>query len=218
MWSNPIVPPRNPDAHSSNGIREIIKESLREFIPQFLEEAAKASSDLNTVNRPAAPAPERANSSRFSESDERVPSRKNGISRTHFSGGFLVPPSQRDRSSEHANEPQPHPPSRMPPVEDRRSHRGLASPSRTPTSKPSNRRVLLTSHGGGAHRPNRPIISQQSSSQQGSFVFSLSREDQDSTTAHRRSVEFEGSSPTLRVAVSRQPRQSPEHLQGMFCS
>ena len=187
-------------------------------MPQFLEEAAKASSNLNAVNQPAAPAPERPNSTRFPESDDRVPSRKGGISRTRLSGGFLAPPSQRDRSSEDANSPRPHPPSRMPPVEDRRSYRRLASSLLTPTSKPSNRHVLPTGRGGGAHRPNRTIISQQSSSQQGAFVFSLPRGDQDSTTAHTRSVEFEGSSPTLRVAASRQPRQSPEHPRGMFCS
>ena len=211
--------PKHSNAPGSNAdIRDIVKENLRELIPQFLGEVVKASSNLNTVNLPAAPAPEQPNSTRFPESDDRVPSRKGGLSRTRLSGVFLAPSSQRDRNSEDANSPRPPPPSRMPPVEDRRSYRRLATSLLTPTSRPSNRRVLPTGRGGGAHRPNRSIISQQSSSQQGSFVFSLPCGDQDSTTAQTRSVEFEGSSPTLRVAASRQPQQFPEHPRGMFYS
>ncbi|KAF9790769.1 hypothetical protein BJ322DRAFT_1104417 [Thelephora terrestris] len=219
-WSNLISPTRHSDAVNSNTIREIVKENLRELIPQYLGEAAKAPNDLKFLERPTTLAPRRSlggpsNPARFLESDDRASSNNGGINNTRFPGSFTfnVPIPQTDRRNDEENRPQQRLFSEMPPIESRQFDHGSATLFRTPAPKSSHRYGLPADHDRITHGQNQQIASRQSKAQQGSG-FSFLHRDRDSTAVHTKSGELASSSPTLHVMANRPPRQPLRHPQG----
>ena len=176
-------------------------------------------SEFNYADRAIAPLPRRSrgglsNPARFPESDDRLSSRRDGTSLTRFSSSFnfnvLVPQRNED-----ANNPQQRPYSGMSRAESRRVGDGYSLQTTMP--KASHRSRIPADHDGTTHGLNQPIVSQRSNVQQESSVSSFLRHDGDSTTAHTRSVEHEGSSPTLRVVANRLHREPSIHSRGMLC-
>lgn len=182
------------------------------------------SSDLNVIDTAAAPTPGRllegqSNPAGFPERDGRVPSQKPIISRPHLSSdfSFKAPPPQRDERNESINYPKQRPSSRTVSADSRWFYHDQTSPLQTPVPDPLSRSRPPTYRDRAVHSVSQSNFSGQSNRGKGSSTSFLCG-DRDFTTAHPRLAEHEGSSPTLRVAASRPPRQHPERSQGMFCS
>ena len=225
------------DVASSEDIRGIIEENLRELIPQYLGGPLMVPVAPSVANRPAAP----ARSSRgptgpppFPESDDGMSSQKGRVSRPRLSGdfSFRVPHLQmpvadgerRARRSKERDGPLLSSAAAALPVEAHEIGRGTAPPLRTPAHGTSRRVNFFADHDTARTR-RQPTGFQRSGVQKGPSEDLLSHSNRDSSAAHTPSMFFEGSSPTLHAVanrslnrVSRSLGHIPENSQGMFCT
>lgn len=193
-WSNLILPSEHPGAVGSIDIREVVKESLREFLPEYLKNAAMVSANVNVRNRPTG-----------------------NVNHPLPSGGFSfgVPHTERDTKNEDSRDLKPQPSLRMSPAKSRQFDRG-STLLQTPTPNFSHRPGLPPGHDKRVRDSNQSATYQKPGRQERPPVLLFSREDREFDAPHQPSVEPEGSSPTLRVTTSRSLRQPPKRPQGVM--
>lgn len=227
----------NQESHtgptSAEDIRDIIKENLKELIPQYLRNAYAEPKDLTIENQHNAPGQHFKGPSPPSPGiDDDIFSQKGGADRPPFSRDFTfkVPSLQTLAGDKKRNDgiggPLLPPSLTTFPVEGSGVGRRMAFQLRTPTQKHPHGTDLFVDRGRTTHMGLRQsTASQQSGVQRRPSEHPPPRDTWNSATADTPSMVFEGSSPTLHAtasrslnrSVSRSLGQLPAKPQGTFC-
>jgi hypothetical protein len=200
---------------TSQEIREIVAENLRELLPQYLGETFGVPKNAGMENQPTTPRP----LSRRPSGPPPLPKRDNNLFLEEGTTGnlrsaaeftFKVPfQGRKDRADGSPLLSRPDAPA----IEMGRSNSRVSFPSQGLTQKLSRKTSSLTAYSETSRNPDRPSAPQQSAGHHGLLGHPFLQGNQISRKVEPPSTTFEGSSPTLQVAASRSPKQSPVNSQ-----